>query len=144
MVLFSTASTASLANWGSVGSLIYCCLSGKLWYLQHNCVGDTIVYHSDCDMRLWYHIMYNCTTNIWHHAIYTINWNSWTWKILQTMYTGAYICNIADDLLIINLYDCFHKMFLTNYKIWSWITSVNKNILHPWKYRIRTQTFMSY
>ena len=21
------------------------CLSGKLWYLQHNCVGDTIVYH---------------------------------------------------------------------------------------------------
>ena len=20
-------------------------LSGKLWYLQHNCVGDTIVYH---------------------------------------------------------------------------------------------------
>ena len=23
----------------------YSCLSGKLWYLQHNCVGDTIVYH---------------------------------------------------------------------------------------------------
>ena len=23
---------------------MYCCLSGKLWYLQHNCVGDTIVY----------------------------------------------------------------------------------------------------
>ena len=23
----------------------YCCISGKLWYLQHNCVGDTIVYH---------------------------------------------------------------------------------------------------
>ena len=22
-----------------------CCVSGKLWYLQHNCVGDTIVYH---------------------------------------------------------------------------------------------------
>ena len=21
------------------------CISGKLWYLQHNCVGDTIVYH---------------------------------------------------------------------------------------------------
>ena len=24
-------------------------LSGKLWYLQHNCVGDTIVYHSASD-----------------------------------------------------------------------------------------------
>ena len=23
----------------------YLCLSGKLWYLQHICVGDTIVYH---------------------------------------------------------------------------------------------------
>ena len=23
----------------------YCCHSGKLWYLQHNCVGDTIVYN---------------------------------------------------------------------------------------------------
>ena len=23
----------------------YRCLSGKLWYLLHNCVGDTIVYH---------------------------------------------------------------------------------------------------
>ena len=23
----------------------YCCLSSKLWYLQHNCVGDTIVYY---------------------------------------------------------------------------------------------------
>ena len=27
-------------------------LSGKLWYLQHNCVGDTIVYHSDSDFIL--------------------------------------------------------------------------------------------
>ena len=25
-------------------------LSGKLWYLQHSCVGDTIVYHSASDM----------------------------------------------------------------------------------------------
>ena len=24
-------------------------LDGKLWYLQHNCVGDSIVYHQDCD-----------------------------------------------------------------------------------------------
>ena len=23
--------------------LLFCCLSGKLWYLQHSCVGDTIV-----------------------------------------------------------------------------------------------------
>ena len=30
---------------------IYRWLSGKLWYLQHNCVGDTIVYHYGSDMR---------------------------------------------------------------------------------------------
>ena len=29
---------------------IICWLSGKLWYLQHNCVGDTIVYHWDSDI----------------------------------------------------------------------------------------------
>ena len=26
------------------------CLSGKLWYLQHNCVGDTFVFHKDSDV----------------------------------------------------------------------------------------------
>ena len=26
-------------------NILYRCLSGKLWYLQHNCVRDTIVYH---------------------------------------------------------------------------------------------------
>ena len=26
-------------------AITFCSLSGKLWYLQHNCVGDTIVYH---------------------------------------------------------------------------------------------------
>ena len=29
------------------------CLSGKLWYLQHNCVGDTIVYHQDSKMCVY-------------------------------------------------------------------------------------------
>ena len=24
---------------------IFRCFSGKIWYLQHHCVGDTIVYH---------------------------------------------------------------------------------------------------
>ena len=28
----------------------YRCRSGKLWYLQHSCVGDTIVYHYGSDM----------------------------------------------------------------------------------------------
>ena len=27
-------------------------LSGELWYLQHNCVGDTIVYHLASDLRV--------------------------------------------------------------------------------------------
>ena len=30
----------------------YCCLSSKLWYLQHNCVGDTIVYYLDSGLLL--------------------------------------------------------------------------------------------
>ena len=30
---------------GEMGSRTYRWLSGKLWYLQHSCVGDTIVYH---------------------------------------------------------------------------------------------------
>ena len=30
--------------------ITYRWLSGKLWYLQHNCVEDTIVYHSDSDI----------------------------------------------------------------------------------------------
>ena len=29
---------------------LYRCLSGKLWYLQHQCVGDTIVYHWASDI----------------------------------------------------------------------------------------------
>ena len=28
------------------------CLSGKLWYLQHHCVGDTTVYHYASDMSI--------------------------------------------------------------------------------------------
>ena len=30
-------------------SIIYC-LSGKLWYLSHKCVGDTMGYHLDSDI----------------------------------------------------------------------------------------------
>ena len=30
--------------------ILFHCLCGKLWYLQHNCVGDTIVYHLDMDL----------------------------------------------------------------------------------------------
>ena len=34
----------------------YRCLNGKLWYLQHNCVGDTIVYDKDSNMiKQFYH-----------------------------------------------------------------------------------------
>ena len=49
-------------------------LSGKLWYLQHHCVGDTIVYHLDTHMAFslflfslyldtdqwWYEIFNSC------------------------------------------------------------------------------------
>ena len=33
-----------------LGSCRFYCLSGKLWYLQHNCVRDTIVYHKANDL----------------------------------------------------------------------------------------------
>ena len=31
---------------------LYRCLRGKLWYLQHNCDGDTIVYHLTADIKM--------------------------------------------------------------------------------------------
>ena len=34
----------------SISSTSYQCLSAKLWYLQHICVGDTIVYHWNSDI----------------------------------------------------------------------------------------------
>ena len=35
--------------------LIDHCFSGKLWYLQHNCVGDNIVYYLDSEMKpIWW------------------------------------------------------------------------------------------
>ena len=37
------------------------CLSGKLWYLQHNCVGDNIVYHLDSHM--FQTLMCRCVNN---------------------------------------------------------------------------------
>ena len=37
----------------------YCCLSGKLWYLQYNCVGDTRVYHKANDVT---HAFQGCCT----------------------------------------------------------------------------------
>ena len=33
------------SNDGTMKVRLFCRLSGKLWYLQHNCVGDTVVYH---------------------------------------------------------------------------------------------------
>ena len=44
-------------------STIHCCHSGKLWYLQHNCVGDIIVYHWDRDIN--YGISNTIVLEIW-------------------------------------------------------------------------------
>ena len=33
------------------------CLGGKLWYLPHNCIGDTIVHHQDSELDL--------SSNLW-------------------------------------------------------------------------------
>ena len=35
----------SMMLWQRKSQLPYCWLSGKLWYLQYHCVGDTICYH---------------------------------------------------------------------------------------------------
>ena len=42
---------ALVVNYGISITIKNCWLSGKLWYLQHNCVGDTIVYHKGSIMR---------------------------------------------------------------------------------------------
>ena len=34
------------------------CLGGKVWYLQHSCVGDTIVYHWDSELIVAYMTLY--------------------------------------------------------------------------------------
>ena len=61
----------SLCNNMPFNVILYCCLSGKLWYLQHNCAGDPIVYRQGRDILLlevpaaikfhdilwWYHQM---------------------------------------------------------------------------------------
>ena len=44
----------------------YCWLYGKLWYLQHNCVGDTIVYH-------W-------ARELWHKLYGKVSWLAQTAK----------------------------------------------------------------
>ena len=41
-----------LSDVGNYYLKIICCLSGKLWHLQHNCVEDTLVYHEDSKM-IW-------------------------------------------------------------------------------------------
>ena len=72
-------------------------LSGKLWYLQHICVGDTVVYHSPSDMscletslivvlnslclaRIGCRVSYTCpflsinqVCNIWYQTITHVN-----------------------------------------------------------------------
>ena len=40
-------------------STAYYCFSGKLWYLQHICVGDVIVYHSYSDICMRLAVMWN-------------------------------------------------------------------------------------
>ena len=42
---WNNAGISDSSSWIERQGLIYRLLSGKLRYLQHNCVGDTIVYH---------------------------------------------------------------------------------------------------
>ena len=44
------ACSAAGSDWTTSQWLNQYCHSGKIWYLQHNCVGDTIVYHDDSNI----------------------------------------------------------------------------------------------
>ena len=60
----------------SYGSSLYQWLSGKLWYFQHNCVGDTIVSLSDIDIYCIY--VNRCEYNLQIHA------NKFCYIIMET------------------------------------------------------------
>ena len=60
----------------SYGSSLYRWLSGKLWYFQHNCVGDTIVSLSDIDIYCIY--VNRCEYNLQIHA------NKFCYIIMET------------------------------------------------------------
>ena len=53
----------------------YRCLSGKLWYLQHNCVGDTIVYH-------WASNMVSHGHNELTLTVWGTEWSAWLTSII--------------------------------------------------------------
>ena len=56
----------------------YCCLCGNLWYFQHSCVGDTIIYHWDSDIFLLIDplcILYNSFTDFCSNDVY--HWFVW-------------------------------------------------------------------
>ena len=58
--------------------LINHCFSGKLWYLQHNCVGDTIVYHWNSGITPW----------LWYlEYLWCTHWRKeWSWYITSISY----------------------------------------------------------
>ena len=72
-------------------------LSGKLWYLQHSCVGDTIVYHSDSDM-IW---TYQSVKQIWNLHFQNhiqislgqlVKWMLWFKQLLIELFITKPLC----------------------------------------------------
>ena len=67
-------------------SMTYHWLSGKLWYLQHNCVGDTIVYHKDSNITHYTHHvnLSGAETRIIHVKYSSISWLLMPWLLVST------------------------------------------------------------
>ena len=90
---------------------LYRCLSGKLWYLQHSGVGDTIVYHSDSDKFYLCHVYWalkfspDCRTSknsvspVWTHfywprlriVIVAVSGTRWNQKVKSLLKRLMYV-----------------------------------------------------
>ena len=77
--------------------------SGKLWYLQHNCVGDTIVYHLPSDFQVlannfssnMVHFSQGCNIYPWYVTIQPYYWGGRLWNMAITWVTTLKIQIVA-------------------------------------------------
>ena len=81
----------------------FCWASGKLWYLQHNCVWDTIVYHLPSDFQVlannfsssMVHFSQGCNIYSWYVTIQPYYWGGRLWNMAITWVTTLKIQIVA-------------------------------------------------
>ena len=79
------------------GCMVCHCFSGKLWYLQHSCVEDTIVYHWNSNViTTIFFCFYHDSCAVVACRKMIAKWFHWIW-IYKSDYLNRYIsCNKFD------------------------------------------------